>query len=142
MVKTLDGLWSSPRVRRLLVNPKYAGIRTRKMVDPKTKQTKVVEYPGDWTPLIDVDTHRGLVAYLSNPDRITNHNSFERKYLGSGLYLCGRCDDGTAMKAAQPGGKSPRPAPLRLSCARPSGAGGPAGRCLRDSHCAGTDHAA
>jgi site-specific DNA recombinase len=95
VVKVLDGKWSAPRVRRLLVNPRYAG---RKLHNGKD----VGE--GNWMPLIDLDTHRGLVAYLSNPARIKN-TSFERKYLGSGLYVCGKC--GASMKAAMPGGITP-----------------------------------
>ena len=85
----VEGTWNSPRVRRLLVNPRYAGL--------KVHQGKVVA-EGNWTALIEPDTHRGLVAYLSNPERI-NCTSFERKYIGSGLYLCGIC--GATMKAAQ-----------------------------------------
>jgi site-specific DNA recombinase len=84
-----DG-WNSPRVRRLLVNPRYAAL--------KVNRGKVVG-PGDWTPLIDEDTHRGLVAYLSDPKRVKNV-SFERKYIGVGVYLCGRC--GGPMKTGQP----------------------------------------
>jgi site-specific DNA recombinase len=96
VVKVLDGKWNSPRVRRLLVNPRYAGQRVHR---------ERVTGTGTWTPLIDLDTHRGLVAYLHDPARITNHASFDRKYLGSGLYVCGICK--ATMKAAQPGGKNP-----------------------------------
>jgi site-specific DNA recombinase len=84
-----DG-WNSPRVRRVLVNPRYAGL--------KVHRGKVVG-KGDWTPLIDEDTHRGLVAYLSDPARIKN-TSFERKWIGVGVYQCGRC--GGPMKTGQP----------------------------------------
>ena len=93
---TVDGKWNSPRVRRLLVSPRYAGLRVHR--------GKVVGQ-GKWTPLIDADTHNGLVAYLSNPARVTNTNSFERKYLGPGVYRCGVC--GETMKTARPGGKNP-----------------------------------
>ena len=93
---TVDGKWNSPRVRRLLVSPRYAGLRVHR--------GKVVGQ-GNWTPLIDADTHNGLVAYLSNPARVTNTNSFERKYLGPGVYRCGVC--GETMKTARPGGKNP-----------------------------------
>ena len=80
-------------MRRLLVNPRYAGL--------KVHRGKVTG-KGDWTALIDEDTHRGLVAYLSDPARIIC-TSFVRKYLGSGVYCCGRC--GGLMRAAFPGGK-------------------------------------
>lgn len=103
VIKVLDGKWNGPRVRRLLVNPRYAGWRMYR--------GKVVGR-GDWTPLIDVDTHNGLVAYLSDPSRI-KCTSFERKYIGSGLYRCGKC--GGLMKAAMPGGKTQSGGPNRKS---------------------------
>jgi site-specific DNA recombinase len=92
--KVLDGKWNSPRVRRLLINPRYAGLRVHR--------GKVVGQ-GAWTPLIDPETHAGLVAYLSNPLRVTNTNSFERKYLLPGVARCGVC--GSTMMTARPGGQ-------------------------------------
>ena len=89
----VTGTWNSPRVRRLLVNPRYAGL--------KVHRDKVIG-KGDWTALIDEDTHSGLLAYLSDPSRI-KCTSFERKYIGSGVYECGRC--GGKMKSALPGGR-------------------------------------
>ena len=94
----VEGSWAAPSVRRLLINPRYAAL--------KVHQGKVVG-PGNWTPLIDADTHQGVVALLSDPARV-RCTSFERKYLGSGLYRCGVCDDGTLMKAAKPGGRTNR----------------------------------
>jgi site-specific DNA recombinase len=96
LVGTRGRPFNAPSVRRLLVNPRYAAI--------KTHQGKVIG-PGNWTALIDPDTHKGLVAYLSDPSRV-KCTSFERKYIGSGLYRCGVCDDGTTMKAAMPGTRS------------------------------------
>jgi site-specific DNA recombinase len=95
-VHVVTGTWNGPRVRRVLLNPRYAGL--------KVHRGKEIG-KGDWTPLIDEDTHRGLVAYLSDPARI-KCTSFERKYMGSGVYECGRC--GGKMKAAQPGGRKTR----------------------------------
>lgn len=92
---TVSGEWTGRRIRRLLVNPKYAAIKTH-----TDKSGKVTEYRGDWTPLVHIDTHRGLVAYLTDPARVTCR-SYERKYLGSHLYRCGKC--GGTMKAAMPG---------------------------------------
>lgn len=80
--------WTGPNVRGILVKPRYAGL--------KVLRGQVVG-PGTWTPLIDEDTHRHLVAVLTAPGRATS-TSFERKFLGAGLYLCGRCNDGTTMK--------------------------------------------
>lgn len=55
---------------------------------------------GDWEAIIDVDTHRGLVAFLSDPSRI-KCTSFEKKYMGSGVYVCGVC--GAPMRHAVAG---------------------------------------
>ncbi|OBA70641.1 hypothetical protein A5641_12220 [Mycobacterium sp. 1554424.7] len=98
----IEGKWSAPSVRRLLVNPRYAGLKTHR---GKT-------FPGNWTPLIDADTHKGLVAYLSDPKRV-KCTSFERKYIGSGLYICGIC--GGTMKAAMPGSRAKGRENLRKS---------------------------
>jgi DNA invertase Pin-like site-specific DNA recombinase len=87
--------FTAPNVRRLLVNPRYAGINVHK--------GKVVG-PGTWEPIIDVDTHHGLVAYLTDPSRAIC-TSFEKKYMGSGVYRCGVC--GGLMRHAVPGGKKP-----------------------------------
>jgi site-specific DNA recombinase len=91
----VPGTWNAPRVRRLLINPRYAGL--------KVHQGKVVG-PGDWEALIDETTHHGLVAFLSDPARIIC-TSFEKKYMGSGVYRCGVC--GGPMRTAVPGGKKP-----------------------------------
>ncbi|BBX72206.1 recombinase family protein [Mycobacterium shinjukuense] len=91
---TVTGRWAAPRVRRLLVNPRYAGL--------KTYRGKVIG-PGDWEPLIDVDTHRGLVAFLTDPSRIIT-TSFEKKHMGSGVYQCGVC--GSALRHAVSGGRN------------------------------------
>ena len=73
--------WNVARIKRLLVNPRYAGVRTYK--------GKIVG-PGDWPAILDSDTHAGLVAVLRDPSRGTAV-SWERKYLGSYRYVCGIC---------------------------------------------------
>lgn len=87
---TLGTEWNSRKVRALLVSPRYAAL--------KVHRGKVVG-PGDWEPLIDTDTHHGLVAFLTDPSRVCS-TGFERKYIGTGVYRCGRC--GGPMKACQP----------------------------------------
>jgi DNA invertase Pin-like site-specific DNA recombinase len=89
-VTTVSGAWNSPRVRRVLMNPRYASLRVYR--------GKVIG-KGDWKPLIDKATHDGLVAYLSDPARRTT-STFERKYIGSGIYRCGKCDG--PMRAQRP----------------------------------------
>lgn len=82
--------WNSPRVRRILLNPRNAGIRVHRGREVGR---------GNWTPIVSEADHRAIVAKLTDPSRITNRGSFERKRIGSGIYLCGRC--GATMKAHQ-----------------------------------------
>jgi site-specific DNA recombinase len=84
--------WSGPRVRRVLMNPRYAAL--------KVHQDKVVG-PGDWKPIIDENTHRGLVAFLSDESR-KSRVSWERRFIGAGVFLCGQC--GAPMRTAYPNG--------------------------------------
>lgn len=76
------GPWSNLSLRRMLIKPVYAGLRVH--------QGRIVGR-GEWQAIIDEDTHRGLVAYLSDPAR-KPATAFERKHLGSGVYRCGVCD--------------------------------------------------
>lgn len=88
--------WTSPTLRRVLMNPRYAALVVH--------QGKVVG-PGNWPPIIDEDTHHGIVAYLSDPSRV-GHTGFERLYQGGGVYRCGVC--GAAMTGWKPSGGKPR----------------------------------
>jgi DNA invertase Pin-like site-specific DNA recombinase len=85
------GPWANSSLRRALMRPVYAGL--------VVYQGKVVGR-GDWEPLIDEDTHRGLVAFLSDPAR-RPATAFERKHMGSTVYRCGVCDG--LLYAAYPG---------------------------------------
>jgi len=98
--------WRAPRVRRVLVNPRYAGLKVHRgkvverEVDGKRERVK-----GDWTALIDEDTHDRLVGYLGDPARVST-TSWERRFPGAGIYRCGVC--GGPMKSHQSGGPSQR----------------------------------
>jgi site-specific DNA recombinase len=103
------GVWSATRIKRLLLNPRYAGI--------KTHRGKAVG-AGDWTPLIDEATHRRLDAELRDPARV-KVTSFERKYVGSGVFVCGVC--GAVMRASFPTGQGRKYACAAGSCVMRSG---------------------
>lgn len=75
------GKWTSPRLL-LLKNPRYAALRSY--------NGKVVG-AGDWPAIIDTDTHAGVVAVLSDTTRKTGTVRYERRYVGSHRYVCGRC---------------------------------------------------
>ena len=76
------GRWSNLSLRRVLIKPVYAGL--------VVYQGKVVGR-GEWQAITDEDTHRGLVAYLSDPER-RPATAFERKHMGSSVYRCSVCD--------------------------------------------------
>jgi DNA invertase Pin-like site-specific DNA recombinase len=82
--------WEGPEVGGMLRRPRNAGI---------LKHRGREAGPGGWPAALDEPTWRSLVALLDDPSRrITPGN--ERKYLGSGLYECGECGDGTTVRAA------------------------------------------
>lgn len=73
--------WTNLRLRRVLMNPTYAGL--------VTYQDKVIG-EGKWESLWDKDFHYALCAFLTDESR-RPAVSFERKYVGSGIYRCGKC---------------------------------------------------
>jgi site-specific DNA recombinase len=79
---TRGGEWKRSNVRWLLLNPRYAGVRVY----------DGTELPGTWPAIIDQDTHRAMKSMLSDPKRKKNHGT-ARRWLGAGLYLCGRCGE-------------------------------------------------
>lgn len=83
------GKWEGPEVRTMLRRSRNAGILTHRGREAG---------PGNWPAPLDEPTWRSLVALLDDPARrLTTGN--ERKYLGSGLYECGFCNDGTTVRA-------------------------------------------
>jgi len=86
--------WSNLTLRRVLMNPVYAGL--------VAYQDKVVG-TGTWEPLWDKDMHDGLRDFLKDKSR-RPAVSFERKHVGSGVYVCGKDDCGAKLYAARPHG--------------------------------------
>ena len=80
------GPWSVPGFRHMIGNPRYAALMTHQ---PKGQERKVIG-KGLWPAIIDEDTHLAIRALLDDPTRL-NHHSFERVYMGSGVYVCGEC---------------------------------------------------
>ncbi len=87
------GRWTVTQLRRVLTNPRYAGL--------VTYRGNVVG-PGDWPAILEEGIHQALVARLTDPTRRTAMST-SRKYLLSGLVRCGRC--GQAMFASPMGVK-------------------------------------
>lgn len=73
--------WTSKTLRDVLLRERNAGLRVHR--------GKVVG-KGDWPAIIDEDTHRRVVALLTDPNRRKNRGE-TLKYLLSGIARCGRC---------------------------------------------------
>lgn len=73
--------WSRTMARAMLLSSRYAGIRTYRGEEIG---------PGAWPPIVPEEVWRATVALLGAPERRTNHGT-ARRWIGGGLYLCGRC---------------------------------------------------
>ena len=60
VASTRGASWNTSRLKRLLLNPRYAGLRS---------YHGKVTGPGDWEAILDPDTHHGLVAVLRDESR-------------------------------------------------------------------------
>lgn len=81
LTTTKGGKWTNLALRRVLANPLYAGL---------VRHNGKVAGAGSWSPILDEQTHQGLVAFLSDPARRPG-SAFERKHMLSGVALCGVC---------------------------------------------------
>jgi hypothetical protein len=81
ITSTRGATWNTSRLKRLLLNPRYAELRTYR---------GTVTGPGTWQAILDPDTHAGLTAVLRDTTR-GSAVSYERKYIGSHRYRCGLC---------------------------------------------------
>lgn len=81
VLTSTGGDWEGPEVGAMLRRHRNAGILAHRRQEAG---------PGNWPAPLDEATWRSLVALLDDPSRRTTPGN-ERKYLGSGLYLCGVC---------------------------------------------------
>jgi site-specific DNA recombinase len=84
--------WSTARVRDILGNPIYIGVRVH----------KGEQMPGNWPALVDESTFRAAQDALTGRRKPPGHN-VRRYYLAGGLTLCGVC--GTPLQARPQRGK-------------------------------------
>lgn len=94
--KNGTGGWSARGVKNVLVNPRYAGIRTY-----LGQEVGV----GAWEPILDLDTHLALVNMLNDPTRTLGsvHTGRIPATLLTSLAHCGTC--GKPAKAASVRGR-------------------------------------
>jgi len=87
------GLWSHSRLRAILINPTYAGLRT---------SGGVVVREGKWEGILTVEEHEQLVALLTNPKRLLTHRGSAPAYWLSYIAVCGKCGEPVVPKGPQP----------------------------------------
>ncbi|MER5715681.1 recombinase family protein [Streptomyces sp. NPDC002132] len=75
--------WDGSTLSRMLKRPRNAGILQHRGEEAG---------PSKWDAALDEPTWRSLRAFLDDPSRMPTASNV-RKYLGSGLYLCGVCGE-------------------------------------------------
>jgi site-specific DNA recombinase len=79
------GRWSAANLCRMITQPSLAGLRTYR--------GEVLEGVDTTSPaVLDVETHRRLVALISDPARRTTRDGSHRRSLLVGTAVCGVCD--------------------------------------------------
>jgi site-specific DNA recombinase len=76
------GKWILKTFKRLFINPRYAGL---------SEYRGEIVGPGQWPAILTVDDHHGLAAVFKDKSQGTKGVAWERKWLGSRRYFCGRC---------------------------------------------------
>lgn len=103
-LKTSTGKpWTYARLRDVLIRPRNAAL-----IGTGRADRREVEIVGKaaWKPILDEDTWRAVYDLLTDPSRRSPNQTTEPKWLGSGIYVCGRC--GGAMRATPFGGTASR----------------------------------
>lgn len=80
--------WNPSTIRTMLMNPRYAGFSPYKG-DAVTRNGERVR--GSWEPIVTSSVFDSVAVKLRDPARKTNRVGTDRRYLGSGLYLCAEC---------------------------------------------------
>lgn len=85
--------WAPEQLRKMLLRPRNAGL---------------IEHHGEivgkaqWDPIVAEEAWRACASILENPERRTTPGN-ARRWLGGGLYRCGRC--GGPLKASSAGAR-------------------------------------
>lgn len=95
-VPTSNGrAWGKGAFRYVLLSPRNAALVERR---------GEIVGPAKWEPIITEHEWQALRLLLMDPTRKTYSGPRQRRWIGSGLYLCGVCNDGTTVKIATLGG--------------------------------------
>lgn len=102
-VPTVTGArWDTQTVRDMLLRPRNAGLMVHRPMggrgprDARLYTAADVTGPAPWGPLVPEVTWQAVCSILTDPGRRTGPGAPPR-WLGSRIYLCGVCGDGTTM---------------------------------------------
>lgn len=76
------GKWRAPVIRKILLKPRNAGLRI----------LNGIEYAAPNPPIVPEATWRAAKQLLEDPGRRIHHSGPARRHVGTGLFLCDRCD--------------------------------------------------
>lgn len=97
-VPTVTGAkWSAETLKDILLRERNAGIMIY-------RGAEIGAAP--WGPIVPVETFRAVQRILTDPSRRTGPGAAPR-WFGTGIYLCGKCNDGTTMQVTL-AGRAPR----------------------------------
>lgn len=89
------GTWSMGSLRYVLMRARNAALIERR---------GEIVGPARWEPILTESEWHAICHLLEDPSRKTNSGPRQRRWLGSGLYRCGICGDGTTVRIATLGG--------------------------------------
>lgn len=90
LVTSVGRPWTYQRLRDVLVRPRNAGLIHRGRADRLSDDFEITG-KSVWPPLVDEDEWRAVRTILMDPARKKGDASREARWLGSGIYICGRC---------------------------------------------------
>jgi DNA invertase Pin-like site-specific DNA recombinase len=82
--RTNGAPWNGTSLRRLLINPRYAGLRSFR---------GEIIGDGDWPPIVSRDTWEAVCYLLADPKRRKSQSTVRTQLLG-GILCCGTCGSG------------------------------------------------
>ncbi|MDP9365463.1 MAG: recombinase family protein [Chloroflexota bacterium] len=95
LVSVRGNRWHRKGVGYMLQSPRYAGWRVYHAGQPDELRTR-----GSWPTIVTDEEHEKAVALLTDPLRKpAGHRGTARRWLGAGLFVCGRCAETGTMDA-------------------------------------------
>lgn len=91
-IETQDPLgWDSAKLRRILLNPTYAGYRTNSTTVSGKRGPQVIHRRGTWDPILTDEQHHDLVALFAG--RKSGPRGLPVAHLLSGIATCAECGE-------------------------------------------------